>query len=289
MSLLLALALLLPQSAPQQAPIIAQPLTVPTLDYPAEAKSARIQGTVHLEVTIDPTGRVTNVRALDGPIPLRQPAIDAYFHATYRPLTKDGHPTPGVIQTAVVFSLNELPPDTDLLVDRQFAPLHARCQDLSRQKSPEALTVCQNALDLSHRFTPTAQLDSRASAVNDVVLLQLAAKQYAEAATTADEAITLVHATNAPHNQAVATAYISRCEARTLAKQYQGASEDCAVAEETLQTLIADQAAPDQSKIDRTANFRPDLRETLELHAIIMDKLNQPAEARRLRQQAKHT
>jgi TonB family protein len=265
------------------------PLTVPAIVYPTDAKQARIQGTVDLEITVDPTGHVTSVRALDGPIPLRQAAIDAYTRATYKPIfnPKTGRPTPAIVSTAVHFNLRELPPDTDQKVDALFEPLHARCQDLSRAHDPSALDVCRQALDLSHRFSPQAQLEARASAVNDLVLLMLAAKNYPDAAATADEAITLVLATNHPHTPAVATAYITRCEARSLATDYAGAAEDCAVAEETLQTLIADQSAPDESKVDRTANYKTQLRETYELHAICLDKSHHPLEARRIRNRAK--
>ncbi len=263
-----------------------EPITLPAIVYPDDARAARIQGTVHLQVAVDSTGQVFGVKVLDGPIPLRQAAVDAYSHATYRPLTRDGHPTPAIVTTAVVFNLNELPPSDDQELARQFDPLHARCQAESRAQSPDALKTCEDALVLSHHFSPAAELDARADAVNDVVLLLLAAKRYPEASATADEAITLVTGTNHPHTPAVATAYITRCEARSLAKDYPGAAADCTVAEETLETLVADQAAPDQKTIDRTANFKAQLRETYELHAIVLDKSNHRAEAKRLRAKA---
>ena len=263
-----------------------EPLTLPAIVYPADAKAARIQGTVHLQIAVDGTGQVFGVKALDGPVPLRQAAVDAYSHATYRPLTRDGHPTPAIVNTAVVFNLNELPPSDDQELARRFEPLHAQCQAEARSQAPDALKTCEDVLVLSHHFSPGAELDARADAVNDVVLLLLAAKRYPEASTTADEAITLVTGTNHPHTPAVATAYITRCEARSLAKDYSGAAADCTVAEETLETLVADQAAPDQKTIDRTANFKSQLRETYELHAIVLEKGKRRAEAKRIRAKA---
>lgn len=260
-----------------------EPLTLPTIVYPAEAKSARIQGTVHLQIAVDATGQVFGVKVLDGPVPLRQAAVDAYSHATYRPLSRDGHPTPAIVTTSVVFNLNELPPSDDQEVGRQFEPLHARCQTEARDNAPDALKTCEDTLVFSHHFSAGAELDARADAVNDVVLLLLAAKRYPEASTTADEAITLVTGTNHPHTPAVATAYITRCEARSLAKEYDGAAADCTIAEETLETLVADQAAPDQKTLDRTANYKAQLRQTYELHAIVLDKSNHRAEAKRVR------
>ena len=278
----------------QATPLQDEPLTLPAIVYPAEARQARIQGTVRLEVTVDASGHVTSARALDGPIPLRQAAIDAYSHALYKPLTdaKTGRPTPALVTTSVAFNLHELPPDTDLLVDRAFQPLQAHCQSfvdggLAEEKTADALDACRSAVAMSHRFSPAAPLEARAAAVNDLVLILLAQKNYPDAVAVADEAIGLVEATNHPHTPAVATAYITRCEARSLAKQFDGAASDCAVAEETLTTLLADQSAPDQSKNDRTANYRIQLRETFELHAIILDKSHHPFEARRIRNRAK--
>ena len=149
-----------PSSGPV-SPVNDEPVSVPAIQYPDDAKKARIQGSVELEVSVDATGEVTNVRALSGPVPLRQAAIDAYFHAIYRPLMKDGRPAPAVIETAVNFKLNELPPDTDLLVEQQFKPLQARCQQLSIKHDADAQEVCQKVVDLGRRFSPKTQLEAR--------------------------------------------------------------------------------------------------------------------------------
>jgi TonB family protein len=290
MNLFLLFVLILPSFAQTTPPPVAdEPLALPAIVYPAEAKQARIQGRVGLRVTVDATGRVTQVEALDGPVPLRQAAVDAYMGASYRPLVdpKSGRPAPAVITTSVEFNLHELPPDTDQKVDAQFEPLHARCEDEAREHAATALATCREAVEMSHRFTPLAQLEARATAVNDLVLVLLDQKSYAEAASVADEAVTLVMATNHPHTPAVATAYITRCEARSLARDYPGAAQDCAVAEETLTTLLADQSAPDEQKNDRTANYKTQLRETYELHAIVLDKSHHPIEAKHLRNKAR--
>lgn len=302
--MLLTLALLQasPQAASQATPQPQdEPLTLPAIVYPPEARSARIQGTVHLQIAVDAGGNVFGVKVLDGPLPLRQAAVDAYTHATYRPLLKAGRPAPAIVTTAVEFNLSVLPPDSDQKLEQQFGAQHIRCQNASQGKLPDALETCRDALALARQFSPQSALAERAAAVNDVVLLLLAAKRYPEAAEAADEAITLVSGTSQPHTPAVATAYISRCEARSLAGQLPGAAADCAVAEETLTTLIEDQGkfaearregitavgtAQGGIEQDQTANYRAQLRETYELHAIVLDKSHHPLEARRLRKQA---
>jgi TonB family protein len=302
-AILIAVALLqAPAQQPVPTPIQDEPLTLPAIVYPTDAKAARIQGTVHLEIKVDPTGRVTEVHALDGPVALRQAAIDAYTQATYRPLLRNNRPIPAVIATAVDFSLKELPPDPDMLVGRQFEPLHLRCQQLSSQHSPEAVATCRSALQMSQRFTPGAQLEARASAYNDLVLLLIAqgkkSPDLAEAASLADQAVNLVDLADkvtgaGPHKPAVALAYITRAEVRSLADNLRGAEADCAVAEETLNTLLQDQGkrdplAPtrDETENERAGSYRLQLRDTLLLHAIVLDRDHKSKEAKAIRARA---
>lgn len=241
---------------------------------------------------VDAAGHVTDVQALAGPTALRPAAVDAYTHAAYRPLMKNGHPTPATIHTSVTFTLEELPPDTDQQVNRIFEPQHARCQQLSAAltaASPDeerdaALASCREAVETAHRFTPAAELEARATALNDLVLLLIApgktSKQLPEAATIAGEAISLI-ANASPHVPAVAIAHITRAEVRSLAGDLHGAAQDCAAAEEVFTTLLAD-----ERENERAGGYRGQLRETLLLHAVVLERDHHPFEARRLRQRA---
>ncbi len=283
LALLLALAFQT-QAAPS---VTDEPLTPPIVHYPVDARNARIQGTVVLRVEVDPTGRVTHVEALEGPVALRQAAIDAYTTANYHPLMKNGRPTPAVITTSVKFNLNELPPDTDQLRDAQFQPLQATCEQQVQSKAPEALDTCHQALDMASHFSAGFELEAHATAFNDVVLLLIAdgkkSTHLPEAEILATQAIDLTSqvASNSPHRPAVAIAYITRCEVRSLAGNLSGASSDCAQAEETLTTVLHD-----YPENDRSANYRVQLRETLQLHAIIAERDHHPLDARRLRNRA---
>jgi TonB family protein len=256
-------------AAPIQAtaPIQDEPLSVPAIVYPADARQARIQGTVPLQINVDAAGHVTQVQALGGPIPLRQAAIDAYLKASYRPVLVQGKPAPAIITTSVNFTLKELPPDTDQLVDAQFKPLQANCEQLAQSpataKTPEALEACRKALDMASHFSPGYELEANATAFNDVVLILIADGK------------------KSPSLPEAAVAYITRCEVRSLAGDLHGAASDCAQAEETLTTLLHD-----YPENERAANYRVQLRETLQLHAIIADRDHHPLEARRLRNRA---
>ena len=267
---LLLLAAALVQSTPTPASLHDEPLTVPAVVYPADAKARRLEGSVELQINVDAKGTVTSVNALSGPAIFRGAAVEAYSHATYRPLLKNGVATPAVITTTVHFALHELPPNNDLLVDRDFEPLHQRCKDQSAAKDTNALATCRQAVEVAQRFTPHAQLEARASAYNDLVLLLIGAgkrsKQLREAEALADQAIELI-AQSSPNTPAVAVAYITRAEVRSLDNELPGAAEDCAMAEEILKTLLADEA-----ENERAGSYRAQYAQVVTLHQLIDER-----------------
>jgi TonB family protein len=54
--------------------------------YPQEAKSMRIQGTVDIKAMIGADGHIESAQVIDGPMLLRQAALDAVNQWVYRPL-----------------------------------------------------------------------------------------------------------------------------------------------------------------------------------------------------------
>lgn len=61
-------------------------------EYPAEAKSAHVQGTVSLLVTISKDGNVTNVKEISGPQDLVSAAVAAVKQWRYHPILFRGEP-----------------------------------------------------------------------------------------------------------------------------------------------------------------------------------------------------
>lgn len=74
--------------------------------YPEVAKQARVQGTVVLEATIDPSGRVDNVRVLRGIPLLNDAAVDAVRKWVYSPTLLNGRPVPVIMTVTVNFTLS---------------------------------------------------------------------------------------------------------------------------------------------------------------------------------------
>jgi protein TonB len=73
--------------------------------YPAVAKTARVQGTVRLRVTIGADGQVKGVTSLGGPLPLVQSATDAVKQWRYQPTIVDGKQVEVVTEVDLQFAL----------------------------------------------------------------------------------------------------------------------------------------------------------------------------------------
>jgi TonB family protein len=98
-----------PVSAPVSAPkVVRDPKLITSIRpaYPAAAKQANIQGTVAVTANISVNGNVVAVRALSGPMLLRQAAEDAVKQWKYSPGTVDGKPAPSQVTLNVDFRLN---------------------------------------------------------------------------------------------------------------------------------------------------------------------------------------
>ena len=74
-------------------------------DYPAIARSARQEGTVPVEISINENGDVVSARAISGPVLLRGPAESAARRWKFRPSTRDGRPLPTVTTINFRFKL----------------------------------------------------------------------------------------------------------------------------------------------------------------------------------------
>ena len=64
----------------------------PSPPYPAIARAAGVQGTVILQATISKAGTIEGLRVVEGPLMLRQAALDAVKQWRYRPYLLNGDP-----------------------------------------------------------------------------------------------------------------------------------------------------------------------------------------------------
>jgi TonB family protein len=73
--------------------------------YPANAKMARVSGSVLLEAVIGADGHVADLKVLSGPQELRQAALDAVRTWVYSPYTINGEPVEVNATVTVIFTL----------------------------------------------------------------------------------------------------------------------------------------------------------------------------------------
>ena len=74
--------------------------------YPEIARQIRLQGTVLVECTIDPRGRVVNATVVQGNPLLNEAALSAVQQWVYTPTLLSGIPVPVLMQVSVTFALS---------------------------------------------------------------------------------------------------------------------------------------------------------------------------------------
>lgn len=75
--------------------------------YPPEAREARVQGVVIMEVTLSPTGEVSDVEVLRSVPQLDEAAVAAVRQWRYEPTLVDGEPVPILLTVTVNFMLRD--------------------------------------------------------------------------------------------------------------------------------------------------------------------------------------
>ncbi len=79
------------------------PISRPKPVYPAIAQAAHVKGTVRLRAVIGTDGRIAELHVLDGPLMLRQAALDAVWQWTFEPYFHQARLTLIVAEIAVSF------------------------------------------------------------------------------------------------------------------------------------------------------------------------------------------
>jgi protein TonB len=96
-------------SPDQYIPVEEVPVAVerPAPEYPAMAIKAGIEGTVFVQLLVDKTGAVRDVRVLKGPEILREAALKAAWKSVWRPAIQNKKPVAVWVAYPVKFKLND--------------------------------------------------------------------------------------------------------------------------------------------------------------------------------------
>lgn len=145
-----------PQEADQNLTNKAEP-TVPPL-----AKAAGIGGTVSLEITISPEGRVSSVKVLSGHPMLAPAFVDAVKKWVYKPFTQDGQPI--TVVTKVEWHVpSPSHTNTEEHALRDYYPAFQSCYRMVHEgKNSDAEKKCSEAVALSDEL-PANRLIERSS------------------------------------------------------------------------------------------------------------------------------
>ena len=130
--------------------------------YPPIARTARIQGTVILNIVVSIQGAVTSVRYVSGPPLLMKAAMDAVKQWRYTPFTLDGKSVQASTSVAVVFSLGipEAQYQAELENNQRYFHLEDECRKRLRENDGDAAIVtCKGTLDAVQTLPPERQLE----------------------------------------------------------------------------------------------------------------------------------
>jgi protein TonB len=100
------LAAALPSDGCEDPPAKPKPLSIPQPGYTEDAQSAAIEGKVRIQLTVDETGKVVDVKLIQGlGHGLDEAALQAARRATFEPALRCGKPTSATFTLAMRFKL----------------------------------------------------------------------------------------------------------------------------------------------------------------------------------------
>lgn len=122
-----------------------------------------IGGTVVLDATISPEGKVTSVKAISGHPMLIQCVMDAVKQWEYKPFVQSGQPITVVTRVEWVFPSPAHNKSEEVAL-RDYYPAFQKCYDLLRkQKYIEAETKCSETVKLADQLPPQRVLERSSS------------------------------------------------------------------------------------------------------------------------------
>jgi TonB family protein len=131
--------------------------TVPPL-----AKAAGIGGTVSLEITISPEGKVSFVKVLSGHPMLAPAFVDAVKKWEYKPFVQDGQPAEVV--TKVEWNVGSpMFTSTEQKALRDYYPAFQTCYHMVHDKNSDAEKKCSEAVSLSDQLPPNRLIERSSS------------------------------------------------------------------------------------------------------------------------------
>jgi TonB family protein len=190
-------------------------------EYPALAKSARLQGTVVLKATISPEGNVTNLSVVSGHPLLTVAAMDAVKQWQYKPFIVDGQPVTVSISIEVPFSLEVSKADykkETQLADAYFSQMKKCRELLNKDGYADAEASCKALVELADKL-PTERQMERITAYQYTGHAFFGQRKFADALTFYQHELTIAQAALKPTDAELAYAH------RDVARGFHGTGD----------------------------------------------------------------
>jgi TonB family protein len=238
-----------------------------------------IGGSVVVDATISPEGKVTSVRAVSGHPILIQCVMDAVKQWEYKPFMQSGQPITVVTRVEWVFPSPAHTKSQEVAL-RDYYPAFQQCSGLLHaRKYSEAETKCSEAVKLADQL-PAQRLIERSSSREQLAHSLLAQNKLAESIPIYESALQIsATAEGSDHDADFAWDNANLARAYFLAGQLDRADPLYARAVTVFEAAIV--ALPDMR--DR---YTDGLKETLQEFAKLKDAKGEPERARQLAQQA---
>jgi len=248
--------------------------------YPAIAKAAGFQGDVAIRVVIDGGGRINSATIVSGPPMLQQAALGAVRTWRFTPFQINGATVWVSTTLTIPFSLPTSGPQPSPA--QEVYPLGDKCRAALRAQDTQAsLSYCKQALDKSIEAGEPTSSDRLVLVGTHESYGQalLAAGRLQEAFDEENKAIEKAKVRLKPTDEEYAMPFYWRAKVEESLGNYESASADFTVAEETLRKAIA--SLPEMEKF-----YGRYLAAILNQHGALLEQMGKTAEAAKLRDEA---
>jgi len=238
-----------------------------------------IGGSVVLDATISPEGKVTSLKAISGHPMLIQAVMDAVKQWEYKPFIQGGQPTAVITRVEWVFPSPAHTKGEEVAL-RDYYPAFRKCLELAHtQRFVEAEAKCSEAVKLADQLPPQRVLE-RSGSREFLANALLDQSKISESIPIYEKALEIRATTQGQdHDADFAWDNANLARAYFLAGQLDRADPLYARAVTVFEAAIV--ALPDMK--DR---YTDGLKETLQEYAKLKDARGEPEQARELAQKA---
>ena len=239
-----------------------------------DTKAAPGEVEVVLQLEIDPTGHVSEAKALSGPSRLQANSIDSVKQWKFKPFERDGKPVVKSLKVKGPFCMDVSTDPADQKVSSAFTPLFMGCLTSASQSADPAKQVeaCGGAATQAEKFDPNTRFVERRS----IFVLYSGAlvrnKQYGDALKWAEKAVDVVKLGH-DDNSGASSAYSAKAYAEAWRGDFVDSNADYEEAEQDERAALASPVGESHKR-----EYTDTLKHLLTSHAQVLSDLNRQSD-----------